>query len=899
MDQEKISRRMERRIRRAAAACYRCHYRKVRCDAAILGHPCTNCALDGRSDCTLRPNATSRYKNLHPETRDFSQKSPAMEGCKSQAQGPINNENERTSRSVAPTSQPPIVFASAANNDLIPTSHFKIIQSENHTATQSPIVAVDSYEHQTQDSISSEHDHTSESITHTSQNFTHFESVVSNDHITSVFPLDLEIACPELPISDIDFVDLIPEDHDSIFSGQHFLDFDRLSSLPMENVHSLAINGCLEIIPKAAIDIFAKKYFLLIHPLVPVLDEAHFWNIYLKSHKNLVHSQKMSLFVFQAMLVASCPYVPLGIIHQCGFRGIHDARRALYSRAKHLYDTNFESDPLARAQGALLLTFHTTAEDPQATMTWNLCALQNALSTGNYPNTSIHYPMKPMIKRLWWSIFVRDRILWLGRHHCPRFISANFKLKIGYPEEDDFRDEITTSQVYDPGDKCLLVKIFQAQCRLAVILSDIISIAFPASDGFVPSFSGEDLRRELTKTKKLKTKLLQNEQDSFPAQYQTNLPEHESITILVRLTLMHYQTARITLAHYETLLVENHLSLLKDESATMLMTIAADLSSANHQIVQTMEYFASENLLESIPLSVLAYCGTPMVLAAIDVKLSASYSEMADRKRSLDNFSEIIRRSRKIYDVTDFFSEGTNNILQLAYAITKELFIQTEPHKTSSITTSTEYSDRLATYLKPHDQFRTSSQSPRVSNWTEAFLRYPRAYLRISTCIDYSLATGRLPRDECLPPLVRHTTSMILGIPKLPWTLTLNDEMNDDQTISPTRKPSGGSSMNDPWYLTMLHKLNTETIDDKIDSPTKQFNGSYSNDDDWCQVFLRNGIGSSVGLQGGNIVEEIPYNSSGGIIEQSIDESDHDENEPTNTYLDYFDFNTARKKLQK
>jgi hypothetical protein len=49
---------------------------------------------------------------------------------------------------------------------------------------------------------------------------------------------------------------------------------------------------------------------------------------------------------------------------------------------------------------------------------------------------------------------------------------------------------------------------------------------------------------------------------------------------------------------------------------------------------------------------------------------------MLVRRNRLDTFAEVIRQSRLLYDVTDIVAAGTNRILQLAYAITKELFLR-------------------------------------------------------------------------------------------------------------------------------------------------------------------------------------------------------------------------------
>lgn len=65
----------------------------------------------------------------------------------------------------------------------------------------------------------------------------------------------------------------------------------------------------------------------------------------------------------------------------------------------------------------------------------------------------------------------------------------------------------------------------------------------------------------------------------------------------------------------------------------------------------------------------------PLVLAAIDLKLSPSCQETAIRQQRLDCFTKIIRYSELQYDVTDFVAAGTNHLLQLAYTTTQTFFL--------------------------------------------------------------------------------------------------------------------------------------------------------------------------------------------------------------------------------
>ncbi|KAB8271092.1 Hydantoinase B/oxoprolinase-domain-containing protein [Aspergillus minisclerotigenes] len=729
MYQTKGPRPAEKRIRRAAAACYRCHARKVRCDASILGYPCTNCVLDGRTDCTLRPNATTRFKNLKQGQR------------RNTVQGLVKpNEEEHTT-----------------------------LNSGGEPCETTPQSAM----------------------------------------------LPRASGFPELLES--------PRQIETIYdsSGQHFIDLNALSLLPMSDVHILVTGGCLDMPPKSAMDVFLMKYFLLVHPTPTTHRESpslYFKPCFFRAAQYVPYSIMLprDLKLTMDMMLQ---FVPVEVIQQCGFKDACEARRTFYHRAKMLYDTNFESDPLVRAQGALLLTFHTTAEDPQATMTWNMCAIHNATATGLGLHPSLQDPNRCAKKRLWWSIFVRDRFLWLGRHRRPQFTSANFSLNIDYLQEEEMTNEIIMSPFYEPNVKRLLLKVFQAQCRLAVILTDVITISFSASDGDAPRLSLQELDIYLTRIKQLRAELARWEETVYAPLHHTGIAEPETVGIIINLTALHYQTARMVLGNYETLLVESHLDMIQDRSASILLPVAKELKDAVFQITQKLGYFSSRNLTEHIPLSVLAYCGTPMVLAAIDVKLSMSYSDMIDRKRTLDKCSEVIDQSRRVYDVTELFSQGTNQILHLAYAITKNLLLESNvPETGASLIEDSKCLEVNELEVKGRDKLLSPAfKRLRIRGWAEAFLKYPRAYLLISTCIDSSLATGRLPRNELLPPIIRDTTYVILGLPKLPWTIGLatgatsvptEESVQKDQRRLRGRQES--VSLNDTWYLSLLQNVDAD-----------------------------------------------------------------------------------------
>ena len=178
----------------------------------------------------------------------------------------------------------------------------------------------------------------------------------------------------------------------------------------------------------------------------------------------------------------------------------------------------------------------------------------------------------------------------------------------------------------------------------------------------------------------------------------------------------------------------------------------------------------------------------PLILAAIDLKLSSTHEEMNARKKRLASLSAIVRHSETLYDVTDFVAVGINHLLQLAYLTTRNLFLRpNRPPQPDLLGNSSSPTQGTL----PHAESRTnrlihkgnthhaqpgssssSKQLGRATSWVEAFTLWPRAYLLISTSVDHSLSVGRLPSDIALPELVRHIPAMGADF-RLPWSINV------------------------------------------------------------------------------------------------------------------------------
>lgn len=72
----------------------------------------------------------------------------------------------------------------------------------------------------------------------------------------------------------------------------------------------------------------------------------------------------------------------------------------------------------------------------------------------------------------------------------------------------------------------------------------------------------------------------------------------------------------------------------------------------------------------------------PLILSAIDYKLAPTYSEMVTRKRRFDALSAILHQCRTIYEISDLALACINQMLQFAYAITRDIFLSGKKYVT-------------------------------------------------------------------------------------------------------------------------------------------------------------------------------------------------------------------------
>lgn len=518
------------------------------------------------------------------------------------------------------------------------------------------------------------------------------------------------------------------------FSYYNFLTLKSLSKVQPDDVRYLEFTGSLHVPLRPVLDEFVREYFLHVHPVLPVVDERAFWNIYDDSMTNIDEPGGLSLFVFQSMLFAACATMSLDVLRCCGFSSVRQARETFYRRAKTIFDLSKESDYYSVAQGALLLTYYTTNADPNMNSQWLSVAIQNARVINAqlyHRDQSISNTERRNKKRLWWSCILRDRIMPLGCRRAIQITYEHFDFNQSF-EEEDLEHEIGFSRVYEVDTQRKILKTIVAQCELAVVLTGVLSTCYP-SDGShsLARFAPPDLESTKERIRHNRSRLL-NWFNSFslqaPLQTETN-KHHVSVTLYINLLYIYYHGARLALSQYEIIILESCLEPPGGNHAQSLHHAKSEMRSATEAITEIVKVLIWLKAAQYLPISAVAYTALPLILTALDLKLSSDPTEATARRRQLEVYVEAMRLYRKRYDGTEQLSSVVERLLNDAEPETRRIC--------STSGTST-----------PERSLVLSRKS---KDWRDILNQRPKFYLRLTLALDMALSRGRFPDETDFP----------------------------------------------------------------------------------------------------------------------------------------------------
>lgn len=128
-------------------------------------------------------------------------------------------------------------------------------------------------------------------------------SLLPDDWFTSCAP-ESGLTCPPPEISTRHHSSLHP--NSVVYNYYPFLTLDNLYNCMPQDVDFMESEGCFHLPTRAILDQIVRQYFLHIHPLLPLLNEGDFWEMYYNKPNEGEEPPKLSLLVFQAIMFASC-----------------------------------------------------------------------------------------------------------------------------------------------------------------------------------------------------------------------------------------------------------------------------------------------------------------------------------------------------------------------------------------------------------------------------------------------------------------------------------------------------------------------------------------------------------------------------------------------------------------
>ncbi|KAK4165183.1 putative cutinase transcription factor 1 alpha [Cladorrhinum sp. PSN259] len=421
---------MSFRRQRASRACETCHARKVRCDAASLGVPCTNCVAF-QIECRI-PNPKRKK---------------AQAGSITSTKDSDSERGDNDDRS----SLPP-------GTSTFPSGTRPAAVYHTHEATPSTEPTEEQQKKEEYDNAT----------------LANYMNLVMKPKFTRA---PITEAGRVAYLGESSNLTLLVHDRQSAADVVHYPlpenikgSRARLTELDSVEIDILHQRGAFLLPPRTLCDELIDSYFTWIHPIVPIINKAKFMRRY-KDQKN-----PPSLLLLQAMLLAGS--------RVCTNQQLMDANGSatpaaltFYKRAKALYDANYEDDRVTIVQSLLLMGWYWEGPEDVTKNVFYWTRVATIVAQGSGMHRSVEHSQlsksdKRLWKRIWWTLFTRDRsvAVALGR---PCHINLDDS-DVEMLTEDDFIEEDSDQPGEYPPDP-IHVQFFLQYVKLCEIMGLVLS----------------------------------------------------------------------------------------------------------------------------------------------------------------------------------------------------------------------------------------------------------------------------------------------------------------------------------------------------------------------------------------------------------------------------------------
>ncbi|KAK8135845.1 fungal-specific transcription factor domain-containing protein [Apiospora sp. TS-2023a] len=453
--------------RRAARACVSCRARKVRCDV-VEGAPCGNCRWDN-VECVVQ-ESRRRKKNLFDASTSAAGHTPGQ---------------QKIAEAHRPSTTSPVNISPAP--DVRRQSEVSLAASVNVTPAEAAAANAAISQQVAQSTCA-----------------TSFPDGSGLDgHVPNLISLTTGLSCAtdqQPPDARTDPILLLAQLQQSTNNGPGFPNLwsdatagfsnaktaqflntleepDASSQLPgfirplpskiaPEDVNYLHMKGALTLPSPSLQNALLRAYVEYVHPYMPLM-ELHDFLAAINSTDGLYG--QISLFLYHAVMFASTAYVDVKYLKEAGYSSRKAARKAFFQKTRLLYDFDYESDRLILVQALLLMTYwYETPDDQKDTWHWMGVAISLAHTIGlhrNPANTNMSPRKQKLWKRIWWSCFMRDRLIALGMRRPTRIKDEDYDVPM--LDEGDFEIGPLADEIQVVNHDCTLVRDVLMQQELA------------------------------------------------------------------------------------------------------------------------------------------------------------------------------------------------------------------------------------------------------------------------------------------------------------------------------------------------------------------------------------------------------------------------------------------------
>ncbi|KAJ3545115.1 hypothetical protein NM208_g2675 [Fusarium decemcellulare] len=220
--------------------------------------------------------------------------------------------------------------------------------------------------------------------------------------------------------------------------------------IAVDDLAFLQSKGALTLPSQECRDELLWCFFEYVYPLMPILDIDEFLRIIENPDGK---SGRISLLLLQAVLFAGSAFVKIDHLKDSGFLTRRQARKAMFQRVRLLYDFNAETDRLTLVQSLALMTlWYESSDEHRNTWHWTDVVISQCFAAGLHLDPSYSKAQEPpriqrLRRRIWWTCFMRDRIVSMGMRRPPRIRDDDYNVLM--LEQSDFQLQHKEGESFD------------------------------------------------------------------------------------------------------------------------------------------------------------------------------------------------------------------------------------------------------------------------------------------------------------------------------------------------------------------------------------------------------------------------------------------------------------------